>query len=71
MTSAASGMEDVKPSIASLADDGGAMEARFADLLKVCLNFVIGQIVGIFFSFSARIYYFPVYFDDLLIYYAE
>ncbi|XP_042436640.1 retinoblastoma-related protein-like isoform X3 [Zingiber officinale] len=27
-------MEDVKPSIASLADDRGAMEARFADLLK-------------------------------------
>ncbi|KAG6477332.1 hypothetical protein ZIOFF_066585 [Zingiber officinale] len=34
LTSAASGMEDVKPSIASLADDRGAMEARFADLLK-------------------------------------
>ncbi|WOL03887.1 retinoblastoma-related protein [Canna indica] len=31
-------MEDVKPSIASLADDGGAMEARFADLCKTKLS---------------------------------
>lgn len=37
-STAASGMEDMKPSIASLADDDGTMEARFADLCKVWLS---------------------------------
>lgn len=29
-------MEDAKPVLPSAADDGGAMESRFADLCKVC-----------------------------------
>ncbi|THU68115.1 hypothetical protein C4D60_Mb08t00490 [Musa balbisiana] len=37
-STAASGMEDMKPSIASLADDDGTMEARFADLCKSKLS---------------------------------